>query len=197
MQCSERVGLIYVDLDVDLNTPESTTDGALDWMGVAHMLGIEGSVPALAGLGTRTPMLRPDQVLFFGHANVAPPERTVIDTLGLAECPLSKVVADPAGSARACLEGWAQPFDLLLIHLDVDVLDYVDMPLAENTRRNIGLRFPELMRALEVLLTAPNWAGLTVCEINPDHGAADGSTLRTFTSALASALAGSPRLGAG
>jgi arginase len=194
---SERVGLIYVDLDVDLNTPESTTDGALDWMGVAHMLGLDGTVPALAGLGPRTPMLRPEQVLFFGHANVTTPERKAIDALGIAECPLSKVAADPAGSARASLEDWGRAFDLLLIHLDVDVLDYIDMPLAENTRRNVGLRFAELIRALEVLLTAPNWAGLTVCEVNPDHGAADGSTLRIFAEALAQALAGSPRLRAG
>src|SRR5690606_8613973 len=28
----ESVGLVYVDFDTDLNTPESTTDGALDWM---------------------------------------------------------------------------------------------------------------------------------------------------------------------
>jgi arginase len=28
-------GLLYVDRHYDLNTPESTTDGALDWMGLA------------------------------------------------------------------------------------------------------------------------------------------------------------------
>ena len=38
---TESVGLVYIDLDTDLNTPESTDDGALDWMGVAHMLGIQ------------------------------------------------------------------------------------------------------------------------------------------------------------
>ena len=37
-----NVGLVYVDLDTDLNTPQTTTDGALDWMGVAHMLGPPG-----------------------------------------------------------------------------------------------------------------------------------------------------------
>jgi arginase len=42
------IGLVYIDLDTDLNTPESTADGALDWMGVAHLLGIEGSATELA-----------------------------------------------------------------------------------------------------------------------------------------------------
>ena len=43
-----RVGLVYVDLDTDLNTPQTTTDGALDWMGVAHLLDLPGTVPAVA-----------------------------------------------------------------------------------------------------------------------------------------------------
>jgi arginase len=189
-----NLGLIYVDLDVDLNTPVSTTDGALDWMGVAHLLGIEDTVPALAQLGPRTPMLRPEQIAFFGHGNVTEPERRVIDRFRMREFPLAQVAVDPAGTAHIALEEWAQKFELLLIHLDVDVLDYIDTPLAENTRRNVGLRFDALMAALRVLLSAPNWAALTVCEINPDHGEADGSTLRAFSRALAQAIADSPRL---
>ena len=191
---TRNVGLIYVDLDVDLNTPESTTDGALDWMGVAHMLSVPGSVPALASIGPCTPMLRPDQVLFFAHDNVTAPERAIIEASGIAELGLAQVTADPVGTARKAINDWAKRFDLLLIHLDVDVLDYLDMPLAENTRRNVGLRFTELMAALRVLLSAPNWAALTVCEVNPEHGEADGSTLRNFAEALADALACSPRL---
>jgi len=37
-----RVGLVYFDLHSDLNIPSSTTDGALDWMALAHMLAVEG-----------------------------------------------------------------------------------------------------------------------------------------------------------
>jgi arginase len=191
---TERVGLVYIDGDSDLNTPESTEDGALDWMGVAHMLGIDGTVPALATLGPRAPMLHPEQVLFFGHHNVKPFERRIIEDRRIAEVPFAEVAADPSGAARKVIDGWAKRFELLLIHLDVDVLDYLDMPLAENTRRNVGLRFDQLMAALRPLLGAPKWAALTVCEVNPDHGAADGSTLRIFAEALAEALASSPRL---
>src|ERR1700680_1383638 len=35
-------GLLYVDLHFDLNTPETTIDGALDWMGLAHGLSLPG-----------------------------------------------------------------------------------------------------------------------------------------------------------
>jgi arginase len=73
------------------------------------------------------------------------------------------------------------------------VLDFGDMPLAENTSEH---RSP--VRSTHVgaapLLAAPNLAVLTVCELNPDHGESDGSTLVTFARALAEALALSPSL---
>ena len=191
---TESIGLVYVDLDTDLNTPESTEDGALDWMGVAHMLGIEGTVPELAGIGPRVPMLHPDQVLFFANDNSKPFERKLIEDRGIAEVKLAAVLADPSGAARSVVDGWARHFDRLLVHLDLDVLDYLDMPLAEERRRNRGLRFDQLMASLRVFLQAQNWVGLTVTELNPDHGESDGSTLRAFAESLSDALSSSPRL---
>lgn len=191
---TESIGLVYIDLDTDLNTPESTEDGALDWMGVAHMLGIEGTVPGLVGFGPRVPMLRPDQVLFFADDNSKPFERKIIEDRGIAEVRLAAVVADPSGAARSVVDGWARRFDRLLVHLDLDVLDYLDMPLAEERRRNRGLRFDQLMASLRVFLEARNWVGLTVTELNPDHGENDGSTLRSFAESLSEALSSSPRL---
>ena len=51
-------------------------------------------------------------------------------------------------AADAVSDGWARKFERLLINLDVDVLYFVDVPLAENTRRNTGLRFDQLIKAL-------------------------------------------------
>jgi arginase len=185
---AEHVGLIYVDLDTDLNTPRTTRDGALDWMGVAHMLGVEGTVPAVRGIGPRDPMLTPDQVLLFASDNATKSERLVIQEQGIAEVRLAEVASDPAGAARVVAEGWARQFERVLIHVDVDVLDYLDLPIAEESRRNRGLRFAQLIAALRELVTTPGWSGLTVCEVNPDHGEADGSTLRTFSEGLADVL---------
>jgi arginase len=93
LQDTHSIGLIYIDVDTDLNTPVSTRDGALDWMGVAHMLGVEGTVPELAALGPRMPMLEPEQVLFFANDNVRPSERQIIDELGIAEVRLADSVS--------------------------------------------------------------------------------------------------------
>ena len=190
------IGLVYVDLDCDLNTPASVTDGALDWMGVAHLLGLADAVTVLAKLGPRSPMLHPEQVLFFANDNATEFERRTIDQLGINEVPLAQVAADPTGAARGVVDGWARQFDRLLVHVDVDVLDFLDLPIAEETRRNRGLRFAQLIDALRILVAAPNWVALTICEVNPDHGELDGSTLHTFNNRLAEALSGAISLAA-
>jgi arginase len=191
--CLERslnLGLIYIDLDTDLNTPASVQDGALDWMGVAHMLNIPGCEVELARLSKRTPMLFPDQIHFYGNGNMEAFEKEIIRRHQIHEIQVNEVAADPIGTARV-LQTWAARFDHILIHLDADVLDFVDFQLAENYRRNIGLRLQELMSALKELLKIPNWTVLTITEINPAHGEDDGSTLRTFSKKLAQILAAS------
>ena len=61
---SARLGLVYVDRHADLNVPGSTVDGALDWMGVAHMLNLDGAVDGLAALAGQRPMLSAGQISF-------------------------------------------------------------------------------------------------------------------------------------
>ena len=182
------VGLIYIDLDTDLNTPQSTADGALDWMGVAHLLGIEGTVFELTKLGPRSPMLQPEQIYLFAYGNVTAFEQEVIDTRAIAGTSLEEVSSNPQDAAQTVINSWAKKFDRLLIHLDVDVLDYATFPLAENTRRHTGLDFEQLMNALSALLSAPNWAGLTITEVNPEHS--DEATLKRFVEGVARAVAG-------
>ena len=184
-----ETGLVYIDYDTDMNTPLSVEDGALDWMGVAHLLGLPDTVPILAGVGPRTPMLRPDQVLLFANGNSTEFERRTIDELRIEEVPIAQVTVDPTAAAREVVNGWARRFERLLIHVDVDVLDFLDFPIAEETRRNRGLRFAQLVAALRELVAAPNWVALTICEINPDHDP-DGSSMRELSEAIADVLAG-------
>jgi arginase len=187
---TENIGLIYIDLDTDLNTPLSVEDGALDWMGVAHMLQLAGTNETLSSIGKKAPMLGADQVHFFANGNMTEFEKETIDTLKIRQTNWQDVAKDPVGTANKICQTWAPQFDHILIHLDVDVLDYVDMQLAENYRRNSGLKFDELMMALDEFLKLPNWAALTITEINPDHGKADGSTLRFFAGRLAKSMGG-------
>jgi arginase len=184
-----NVGLVYIDYDTDLNTPESVEDGALDWMGVAHILAIPDTLPSLTAVGTRTPMLGPDQVLLFANGSSTEFERRTIAELPIDEVPIDRVKADPTGAAREVRDGWATRFERLLVHVDVDVLDFLDFPIAEETRRYPGLRFEQLVAALLELVASPNWVALTIGEVNPDHDP-DGSSMRRFSEALADVLSG-------
>jgi arginase len=138
-------------------------------------------------------MLRPDQVLLFANGSSTDFERRTIADLGIEEVRLALVMSDPAGSASGVAGIWARRFERLLVHVDADVLDFLDFPIAEETRRNRGLRFEQLVAVLRQLVAAPNWTTLTICEVNPDHDP-DGSSIRRLSEALADVLSGAPGL---
>ena len=178
-------GLVYLDLHADMNVPSSTPDGALDWMGLGHALSLDGCVPAVAASCD----LRADQVALLGfdssQATAWEREQVAAQEVGVVE--VAALAADPAGAARAALA--LVGHGLLVVHFDVDVVDFTDAPLSENTGRNVGVPLETALDALAALLGDPRVAALTVTELNPLHGAADGSTLTHFVDALAPALA--------
>jgi arginase len=182
--------LVYLDAHPDLNTPESVVDGALDWMGVAHLLDIPGALPELAGLGPRMPLLDDDELVLLGNSplRTTEHERRVIAERGIANVPEQVVAAGPAAAAEEALRlvGDGQSY---LVHLDTDVIDFAELPLAENTDRNVGLAFETVMRTLDGVLAGDGLAALTVSELDPHHGAPDGTTVRTFVGRLTASFA--------
>jgi arginase len=190
----ERAGLVYFDLHPDLNTPESVRPGALDWMGVAHMLGEPGATPELSQVGSRRPLLRDDEVLFFAYGpdQATEFERGVLERRGLERVPVGAVAGDPEGAAERVLSGFGSRFDRLLVHFDVDVIDFTDAPLSENTGRNEGLALDVAFRALAVLAASERLSALTVTELNPQHGDEEGGTLERFVDSLVACLRAVP-----
>lgn len=190
----QRLGLVYFDVHPDLNVPGSVGEGALDWMGVAHMLGVEGAAEKLSRLGPRFPLLEDEDVFLFsyGREQATGWERGVIERRRLRGIPVGEVAADPEGAAARALAEMEPRFDHLLVHFDVDTVDFTDLPLSENTGRNEGLPFEAAIRALEALLGSERLAALTVTEFNPDHGEEDGSTAEALAGGLVRALSDSP-----
>ena len=78
----------------------------------------------------------------------------------------------------------------MLVHFDVDVVDFTDTPLSENPGRNEGLAYEQAAAALSVLLASPALAGLTVTELNPDHVEEGAGAIERLASDLAAGLAG-------
>lgn len=191
-QIGQRPRIVYVDRHLDLNTPHSTTEGSLSWMGMAHALGLEGAAPELAGAADRSPLLQPADLVYLGvdaTGEATDWEREQAVELGLVMVDQAALCDDPraaANTARAALA--PGPF---IVHLDVDVLDFLDAPIAENVNgRNSGPTIAMLEQALVPLLGDPDCWGMSIGQLDPAHALADPTALPRLVSALASALSG-------
>lgn len=183
-------GLLYVDRHYDLNTPETTADGTLDWMGLAHALALPGCVDAVTDAFGPRPLLEAYQVAWFGvEPGIATDwEREQADRLGLHVTTSEALVADPAGAAQAALDHL--PPGPLALHLDVDVLDFIDAPLAENTDcRNTGPTLDQVVEALQLAARDPRVRALSIGELNPTRAAGEPDALPRFAGSIARMLA--------
>jgi arginase len=183
-------GLLYIDRHFDMNTPDSTIEGALDWMGLAHALDLPGCRDEFAGAFATRPVLEPHRLALLGTDPVEATdfERAQVATLGISVTTQPAMVADPAAAATAALR--ALPDAPFAVHVDVDVLDFTDAPFAENTSgRNIGPTLDQLVTALKAVVTDPRWRALSIGEINPTRTAGDPEELDRLVAALTDVLA--------
>jgi arginase len=184
-------GLVYFDMHTDLNVPSSVIDGALDWMGLAHMLGVDGSVEAGRDVGLRSPLLKTENVAVIGFedSQATDWERDVVHRIGLNTVSAADLRADPHAASRAALEMLARTATPVVIHFDVDVVDFVDAPLSENTGRNVGITLEQALAVLDDLVDDPRATIVTVTELNPHHASADPEAFDRFVTGLATAAA--------
>ena len=179
--------LVYVDRHFDLNTPETTIDGALDWMGVAAALGLLPDAPDFGF--PRSPLLTPQQLRYVGVDPEAATEweRGQVRRMGIQWGSNDALAADPEAEIAAALE-WVggRPFAL---HLDLDVLDFTDLPLAENTDgRNSGPTLAAISTVLSAGCAADGCRVLSIGELNPTRAAGTPDAVPRFVDALVAAL---------
>jgi arginase len=181
--------LLYIDGGVDLETPATNPEGNLDSMGVAHMLGHAGTVEALSHIGPRFPLLTPAQLLYYGYEPMPPDdaEEQVLhhyNIPGYTAAEVRDYEMAAAVNALVDLESGHGPY---FIHFDVDVIDFVDFPIADVPAINQGLTFAQTMESLSLFSKSTRFGGIAITEINPDHMADGGMT--QFVAALVRALA--------
>ena len=117
-------------------------------------------------------------------------ERAAIGERSLAIVPVDRVAADPEAAAleaRRHLGGC----DRIVVHFDVDVIDFTETPMSENWGRNEGLTLEDALRTFSLLVAAAAISGVTITELNPDHTEAGAGTIERFARALATSLGAS------
>src|SRR5437899_12017769 len=83
----------------------------------------------------------------------------------MAKYPVSRVRADAAGTAREALLHLESRSDAILVHFDVDVMDFP----AADVPHSHGLDPESAFAALRVFVAAPTCAGVVVTELNKER----------------------------
>jgi arginase len=153
------------------------------------LVGEQGAAEELARIGGRFPLMEDEKVVLFGY-EPNPPEIEVLEQHSMLRYP-AKIVRDrPREAAAEALTRIEEEAERLVVHFDVDVIDFVDFPIADVPQHNAGLTFREAIACLEVFACSPCFAGLTITELKPDHVDEEGELAPAFVRAVADALAG-------
>ena len=162
--CLERpVGIVYLDADADLNTPETSLSGRLCGMALSLALG-----RGPEALVTR-PAVDPEHVALLGYRALDPGERAPLGDLGLAlpADALRRLGARVATTlALDAVDNGDGPY---VVHLDVDVIDAGDFPPNRLRTPGRGLSLQETADLLTRLVGSPRCVALEVCEFDPDQ----------------------------
>jgi arginase len=163
----QPVGLVYLDADADLNTPETTPSGFLNGMALALALG-RGPYD-VAAAGGEPPAALPDHVALVGFRALDPGERPALGALGLG---LPAVAARKLGmrtTSALALEAVNNGDGPILVHLDVDLIDPAEMPAKATLTPGEGLSFEEASDLVTALLASPRVVALQVTEYDPER----------------------------
>jgi arginase len=182
----EAVGLVYVDANADLNTPETTPSGYLDGMALALALG-RGPEPVLAALGS-APAVQPGHVALLGFRELDPGEREPLGELGLA---LPASAARKLGmrvTAALALDGVENGDGPVVVHLDVDAIDPAEMPAHDVVTPGTALSLAEVSDLVTALVASPRVVAFDVAEYNPQRDP-DGTHARKLVDLVTRAVA--------
>lgn len=160
-----ELGLVHVDANADLNTPETTPSGQLDGMALALALG--RGLPELAEAGGPPPAARPEHVALVGFRELDPGEIGPSRELAAAFSADDVRKRGARTAAAAALSAIRNGDGPVFIHFDVDVLDPEAMPAKDTLTPGRGLDWSEAQVLLETLVRSPRVVALELCEFNP------------------------------
>ena len=182
----KQVGVIFLDANADLNTPETSPSGIL--AGMALSLAMGRGPEELAGLAP-LPAVDPDHVSLVGFRALDTGERGRLGDLGLALPAAAALALGMRATAALALDGVNNEDGPILVHMDVDVIDPAEMPGKTMLTPGRGLSLQEASDLVTALLASPRVVALLLSEFNPGKDP-DGRCARHLVELLAQALGG-------
>jgi arginase len=137
---------VWFDAHADFNTPETTTTGFTDGMGLAIAVGHCWKGMA-AGVPGFSPVVE-ENVVLAGAREVEPAEQERLAASGVAVVGAERVRREGLHALEASLNGLRGRVGRVYIHLDLDVLDPTKVGRANEFAPEGGLTAEDLVTAL-------------------------------------------------
>src|SRR5918998_3039115 len=118
---NEGGGIVWFDGHADFNTPETTTTGFLDGMGLAIAVG-QGWANMTRTISYFSPVAE-ESVMLVGARDVQPAEVERLAASGVTVVGADRIGREESRDFAAALDGLSPSVGRVYVHLDLDVLD--------------------------------------------------------------------------
>ncbi len=143
---AEGLGIVWFDAHADFNTPETTTTGFTDGMGLAVAVGhcwrrMAEGVPGFSPVAE-------ENVVLAGVRDVQPAEGERLAGSGVTVVEADRLGREGLRALAAALDDLTPRLGRVYVHLDLDVLDLTKVGKANGFATEGGLDVEELLAAL-------------------------------------------------
>jgi arginase len=171
----EGMGVVWFDAHGEFNTPETTTTGFIDGMGLAIAVGhcwkaMTRGVPGFSAVPE-------ENVVIAGVREVDPAEQERLDASKIAVVGADRMEKQGLGALATALDALKTRVDRVYVHLDLDVLDAGKVGKANEFAVEGGPNAEELQATLGMVRERFEVAAIGIASYDPTFDA-DGRVLR-------------------
>jgi arginase len=171
----EGMGVVWFDAHGEFNTPETTTTGFIDGMGLAIAVGhcwkaMARGVPGFSAVPE-------ENVVMAGVREVDPAERERLDASGVTVVGADRMEKQGLGALAKALDALKSRVGRVYVHLDLDVLNARKVGKANEFAAEGGPDAEELQAALGMVRERFEVAAFGIASYDPSFDA-DGRVLR-------------------
>lgn len=175
----EGLGIVWFDGHADFNTPETTTTGFSDNMGLSIAVGhcwnaMAGGVPGFVPVAE-------ENVVLAGAREIEPAERTRLFASEVTVVGADSIRREGLRVFEEALDELRARVERVYLHLDLDVLDPEEVGRANEFAPKGGLGAGELEAAVEMVRQQFSVAAVGIASYDPAFDG-DGRVLRTAIS---------------